>query len=143
VPSSTRPAYLIGSDDVGSTLRVLATASSLFGAAAAESASTALVSTLPLIRDAKSGLARQQVIGSALADFLAGTNAHELFRAGEGSDRIDGKGGSDLAYGGRGRDIITLANGADSGYGGKGRAWISSSAATAATPSSATPATPG
>ena len=95
-------------------------ATSSFGSAAATSNATAAVTALPLVRDRKSKLLRQLLVGSKFADFLEGTAAHELFRGFRGRDTIDGGAGYDLAYGGKGRDSLKLGNGSDTGYGGPG-----------------------
>ena len=121
IPGSTAASHVIVADDVRSKLRVQVEASSPFGSAAATSNATAAVTALPLVRDRKSKLLRQLLVGSKFADFLEGTAVHELFRGLRGRDTIDGGGGHDLAYGGKGRDTLKLGNGADTGYGGKGR----------------------
>ena len=120
IPGSTAASHVIVADDVRSKLRVRVEASSPFGSAAATSNATAAVTALPLVRDRKSKLLRQLLVGSKFADFLEGTAVHELFRGLRGRDTIDGGGGHDLAYGGKGRDTLKLGNGADTGYGGPG-----------------------
>ena len=121
IPGSTAETHVISADDIGLMLRLNVAASNSFGSALASSASTAIVTALPLVRDPTSQLVRQQVVGSSFADFLVGSILHELFRGFGGPDVIVGKGGSDLAYGGKGRDSLKLGNGADIGYGGRGR----------------------
>ena len=77
IPGSTAASHVIVADDVRSKLRVQVEASSPFGSAAATSNATAAVTALPLVRDRKSKLLRQLLVGSKFADFLEGTAVHE------------------------------------------------------------------
>ncbi len=62
----------------------------------------------------------KNIVGSAFADSLTGSNGFNKLFGQSGKDKLVGRGGDDTLDGGRGRDVITGALGADKLWGGAG-----------------------
>jgi Ca2+-binding RTX toxin-like protein len=147
VPGATGTAYVAGANDVGSTLRVLVTASGPGGTAAAFSAPTGVVgasATLPgpppppppgapaspgsepapqaaALQHGKAGAARGlHVSGSARGDVLVGTPRRDVIWGRAGNDRIRALGGADVVRAGPGDDVVRGGAGGDMLEGGLG-----------------------
>ncbi|WP_201839798.1 M10 family metallopeptidase C-terminal domain-containing protein [Microvirga zambiensis] len=63
----------------------------------------------------------ENLVGSAHADALRGTNAANVIRGGGGSDTLTGRGGHDTLEGGAGDDVLVGGGGHDILRGGTGR----------------------
>ena len=115
IKGATKQIYHPTSSDVGSTLRLVVTATNLYGKAMSISDVTEpVIPQLPHIKG-------ETIIGSSKNDYLIGTPHDDLIKGNGGNDTINGDGGYDTIYGGAGNDVINVAGpGSSHVYGGPG-----------------------
>jgi hypothetical protein len=103
IKGATKQTYHPTSSDVGSTLRLVVTASNLYGTTTSPSDMTEpVIPQLPHIKG-------ETIIGSNKADYLIGTLHDDKIRGNGGNDTINGDGGYDTIDGGSGNDVINVA----------------------------------
>ncbi len=103
IKGATKQVYHPTSSDVGSTLRLVVTATNLYGKAMSISDVTEpVIPQLPHVKGEK-------IIGSSKADYLIGTIHDDTIRGNGGNDTINGDGGYDTIDGGSGNDVINVA----------------------------------
>jgi RTX calcium-binding nonapeptide repeat (4 copies)/WD40-like Beta Propeller Repeat len=115
IKNATKQVYHPTSSDVGSTLRLVVTATNLYGKAVSISDVTEpVIPKLPHIK----GIT---IVGTDKNDYLIGTLHDDLIKGLAGNDTINGDGGYDTIYGGAGNDVINVAGpGTSHVYGGSG-----------------------
>jgi hypothetical protein len=115
ITGATKQIYHPTSADVGSTLRLVVTATNLYGKAMSISDVTEpVIPQLPHVKG-------ETIIGSSKADYLIGTLHDDTIKGNGGNDTINGDGGYDTIYGGAGNDVINVAGpGRSHVYGGSG-----------------------
>ena len=115
IKGATKQIYHPTSTDVGSTLRLVVTATNLYGKAVSISDVTEPV--IPRLPHFKG----KTITGTSKADYLIGTIHDDLIKGLGGNDTINGDGGYDTIYGGPGNDVINVAGpGSSHVYGGPG-----------------------
>jgi hypothetical protein len=115
IKGATKQVYHPTSTDVGSTLRLVVTATNLYGKAVSISDVTEPV--IPRLPHFKG----KTITGTSKADYLIGTIHDDLIKGLGGNDTINGDGGYDTIYGGAGNDVINVAGpGTSHVYGGPG-----------------------
>jgi RTX calcium-binding nonapeptide repeat (4 copies)/WD40-like Beta Propeller Repeat len=115
IKGATRQVYHPTSTDVGSTLRLVVTATNLYGQAVSISDVTEPV--IPRLPHFKG----KTITGTSKNDYLIGTIHDDLIKGLGGNDTINGDGGYDTIYGGSGNDVINVAGpGTSHVYGGPG-----------------------
>ncbi len=103
IKGATKQIYHPTSSDVGSTLRLVVTATNLYGKATSISDVTEpVIPQLPHVKGEK-------IIGSNKADYLIGTLHDDTIKGNGGNDTINGDGGYDTIDGGSGNDVINVA----------------------------------
>ncbi|HVM58469.1 MAG TPA: hypothetical protein VMT74_13485 [Gaiellaceae bacterium] len=115
VKGATKQVYHPVTADVGSTLRLVVTATNAYGKAMSISDVTEpVIPQLPHIKG-------ETIIGSGKNDYLIGTIHDDVIDGGAGNDTINGDGGYDVIYGGSGNDVINVPGpGRSKVYGGPG-----------------------
>ena len=102
IKGATKQVYHPTSADVGSTLRLVVTATNLYGTAMSISDVTEpVIPQLPHVKG-------ETIIGSSKADYLIGTPHDDTIRGNGGNDTINGDGGYDTIDGGSGNDVINV-----------------------------------
>ena len=109
VPSATQATYLLGQDDIGSTLSVRVRY--LDGGGTLETVTSAATAAV---------LDFNPVTGTAAADNLVGTGISDVVSGLAGNDSINGLAGNDSLLGGTGNDVIAGGSGNDTLDGGAG-----------------------
>ena len=103
IKGATKQIYHPASSDVGSTLRLVVTATNLYGKATSISDVTEpVIPQLPHIKGVT-------IIGSSKNDYLIGTIHDDTIKGNGGNDTINGDGGYDTIDGGSGNDVINVA----------------------------------
>ena len=103
IKGATKQIYHPTSSDVGSTLRLVVTATNLYGKAMSISDVTEpVIPQLPHVKG-------ETIIGSNKADYLIGTLHDDTIKGNGGNDTINGDGGYDTIDGGSGNDVINVA----------------------------------
>ena len=115
IKGATKQVYHPTSTDVGSTLRLVVTATNLYGKAVSISDVTEpVIPRLPHIKGVT-------ITGTSKNDYLIGTIHDDVIKGLGGNDTINGDGGYDTIYGGPGNDVINVAGpGTSHVYGGPG-----------------------
>ena len=103
IQGATTLKYTPTAADVGSTLRVVVTASNAYGKGESTSPVTEAVSGAYPHRPGS------RITGTAAADYLIGTPYDDVILGGGGNDTLVGNGGYDRIEGGAGNDVITVA----------------------------------
>jgi Ca2+-binding RTX toxin-like protein len=119
IASATKTAYSPTLADIGSTLRLAATAKNAYGSITALSDPTDPVQGLPPHRKGR------RIVGTAKLHYLLGTPYDDVLIGGPGNETIDGGGGYDTIRAGSGNDVITVRGpGSSRIYGGRGSSTI-------------------
>ena len=102
IKGATKQVYHPATSDVGSTLRLVVTATNLYGKAVSISDVTEpVIPQLPHIKGVT-------IIGSNKGDYLIGTIHDDTINGLGGNDTINGDGGYDTINGGPGNDVINV-----------------------------------
>jgi hypothetical protein len=103
IAGATKQIYHPTSSDVGSTLRLVVTATNLYGKALSISDVTEpVIPQLPHIKG-------KTITGTSKNDYLIGTLHDDTIKGLGGNDTINGDGGYDTIDGGSGNDVINVA----------------------------------
>ncbi|MFN2627346.1 MAG: hypothetical protein ABR569_01765 [Gaiellaceae bacterium] len=117
VPARTKLFYVLTAADLGSTIRLVATAQNTIGTTEALTDPTDPVASVPAAL-----LHGKRIAGTARADYIAGGGGNDVLRGldgndtirgGEGDDRLEGGPGNDILDGGPGVDVINAGPGSD------------------------------
>ena len=102
IKNATKQVYHPVAADIGSTLRLVVTATNAYGKALSISDVTEpVIPQLPHIKG-------ETIIGSSKNDYLIGTIHDDVINGNGGNDTINGDGGYDTINGGSGNDVINV-----------------------------------
>jgi RTX calcium-binding nonapeptide repeat (4 copies)/WD40-like Beta Propeller Repeat len=114
IPKATKVVYNAMTADLGSTLRLVVTATNAYGTGTSMSdPSEPVVATQPRRKG-------RYIVGTAGGDYLAGGGFDDTILGMGGNDTILGGAGDDRLDGGAGNDVITGGPGTDHIFGGPG-----------------------
>ncbi len=106
--------YRLRVRDVGSTIRVLVTATNAVSTTQVPSPTSETISLSPPLPKGR------RIVGTSRADYLVGGGGNDVIFGGAGNDTIYGGAGDDVIYGGAGDDVIYGGSGSNRLSGGDG-----------------------
>jgi hypothetical protein len=114
ISGATRTSYVTTPSDLGSTMRFVVTGKNAYGTSLGLSAiGDPVVLTPPHVKG-------RRIVGTAKADYLAGSGYDDTILGEGGNDTLVGGAGSDTIEGGDGRDVVIGGSWADRLFGNDG-----------------------